>query len=103
MTAGNNNTIQSQGLYVWQADNLLAATEALSSHWQQDQSDTEIGVTSNRITTDTRTIKAGDIFLALSGDNFDGHDYINVAAAQGAVAAIVSRPISTSIPQLVVS
>ncbi len=102
----NDNRVQSQGLYVWQADNLLTATATLESRWQQaqlQQMDKETGVTSNRITTDTRTIKAGDIFLALSGDNFDGHDYINVAAAHGAVAAIVSRPISTSIPQLVVS
>lgn len=115
MTA-DNNTIQSQGLYVWQADNLLAATEALDSRWQAAQATEagqqvqaeaditfDIAVTSNRIATDTRTIKTGDIFLALSGDNFDGHDYINVAASQGAIAAIVSRPISTSIPQLVVS
>ncbi|WP_367105423.1 UDP-N-acetylmuramoyl-tripeptide--D-alanyl-D-alanine ligase [uncultured Psychrobacter sp.] len=109
MTADNDNTIQSQGLYVWQADNLLAATAALDGRWQAAQVESakqtanQIGVTSNRITTDTRTIKTGDIFLALTGDNFDGHDYINVAAAQGAIAAIVARPISTSIPQLVVS
>ena len=105
MTADHHNTIQSQGLYVWQADNLLAATAALSGHWQpaqESQDSTELEVTSNRITTDTRTIQAGDIFLALSGDNFDGHDYINVAASKGAIAAIVSRPISTSIAQLVV-
>ncbi|WP_201617767.1 UDP-N-acetylmuramoyl-tripeptide--D-alanyl-D-alanine ligase [Psychrobacter urativorans] len=110
MTADNNNAIQSQGLYVWQADNLLTATAALDGHWQLStkEKDTalanqDIKVTSNRIATDTRTIKTGDIFLAISGDNFDGHDYINVAASQGAVAAIVSRPILTSIPQLVVS
>lgn len=105
MTA-DNNTIQSQGLYVWQTDNLLAATALLNSHWQvepAEQTQASVDVTSNRIGTDTRTIKTGDIFLALSGDNFDGHDYINVAASQGAVAAIVSRPISTNIPQLVVS
>jgi len=105
MTADHHNTIQSQGLYVWQVDNLLAATAALSGHWQpaqESQDSTELEVTSNRITTDTRTIQAGDIFLALSGDNFDGHDYINVAASKGAIAAIVSRPISTSIAQLVV-
>jgi UDP-N-acetylmuramoyl-tripeptide--D-alanyl-D-alanine ligase len=85
MTADHHNTIQSQGLYVWQADNLLAATAALSGHWQpaqESQDSTELEVTSNRITTDTRTIQAGDIFLALSGDNFDGHDYINVAARE---------------------
>lgn len=105
MTADNNNIIQSQGLYVWQADNLLAATNTLNSHWQlpETQNSTENKVTSNRIATDTRTINQGDIFLALTGDNFDGHDYINLAASKGAVAAIVSRPISTTIPQLVVS
>lgn len=109
MTADNDNTIQSQGLYVWQADNLLAATATLDSRWQAVKvgsaapTEQDISVTSNRIATDTRTIKTGDIFLALKGDNFDGHDYINVAAGEGAVAAIVSEPISTSIPQLVVS
>ncbi len=111
MTADNDNTIQSQGLYVWQVDNLLAATQSLAGHWQlpeeqasAEQSElTKNAVTSNRIATDTRTIKTGDIFLALSGDNFDGHDYINLAASKGALAAIVSRPIPSSIPQLVVS
>ncbi len=112
MTADNDNTIQSQGLYVWQVDNLLAATTALSSYWQVEpldhtnqpkQTTSDIKITSNRIATDTRTIKNGDIFLALDGDNFDGHDYINAAASQGAIAAVVSRPIATSIPQLVVS
>ena len=111
MTADNDNTIQSQGLYVWQADNLLAATQSLAGHWQLPEAQidagqaepTNNGVISNRIATDTRTIKTGDIFLALTGDNFDGHHYINMAASKGAIAAIVSRPISTSIPQLVVS
>ncbi|MEJ6068351.1 Mur ligase domain-containing protein, partial [Psychrobacter sp. 16-Bac2893] len=109
MTADNDNSIQSQGLYVWQADNLLAATSALDGHWQlsEGQSGSENDVMSTRIATDTRTIKLGDIFLALTGDNFDGHDYLDTAIAQGAVAAIVARPIATadanSIPQLVVS
>ena len=105
MTADNDNTIQSQGLYVWQADNMLAATAALDGHWQPatGQAESSNDVNSTRIATDTRTIKAGDIFLALTGDNFDGHDYIELAASKGAVAAIVSRPISTDIPQLVVS
>ena len=106
MTADNDNSIQSQGLYVWQADNLLAATSALDGHWQlsEGQSGSENDVMSTRIATDTRTIKPGDIFLALTGDNFDGHDYLDTAIAQGAVAAIVARPIdANSIPQLVVS
>ncbi len=112
MTADNENSIQSQGLYVWQADNLLAATLAVDGHWQfskgklsEGKTASENNVTGTRIATDTRTIKAGDIFLALTGDNFDGHDYIELAASQGAVAAIVSKQIASShsIPQLVVS
>lgn len=109
MTADHDNTIQSQGLYVWQMDNMLAATASLDSHWQlpQDYADAEqASLSSKRIATDTRTIKPGDIFLALSGQNFDGHDYIDMAASKGAIAAIVSRPIlseSNAIPQLVVS
>lgn len=98
MTADNENSIQSQGLYVWQADNLLAATASVDGHWQLNdgQAGLENHVTSTRIATDTRTIKAGDIFLALTGDNFDGHDYIELAASQGAVAVIVSKPVATS-------
>jgi len=108
MTADNDNSIQSQGLYVWQADNLLAATKTLAGHWQfgavpvESNNDANKPISSTRIATDTRTIKAGDIFLALTGDNFDGHDYLDIAIEKGAVAAIVSRPIAADIAQLVV-
>src|SRR4030042_402096 len=48
-----------------------------------------------RVNTDSRTIKTGDCFFAISGDNFDGHDYINDAFAKGAVCAVVSRDIES--------
>ena len=108
MTADNDNSIQSQGLYVWQADNLLAATKTFAGHWQfgavpvESNNDANKPISSTRIATDTRTIKTGDIFLALTGDNFDGHDYLDIAIEKGAVAAIVSRPIAADIAQLVV-
>lgn len=55
------------------------------------------------LSTDTRTLSAGDLFVALSGDNFDGHDYLAVAANQGACGAIVKQhQPSASLPQLVV-
>lgn len=41
------------------------------------------------LTTDSRQIQAGDIFLALRGDRFDGHDFVAQALADGAIAAIV--------------
>lgn len=43
------------------------------------------------IETDTRTLKKGSLFVALRGENFDGHDYLKEAAKRGAKGAIVSR------------
>jgi UDP-N-acetylmuramoyl-tripeptide--D-alanyl-D-alanine ligase len=43
------------------------------------------------ITTDTRTLKPGHLFLALRGEKFDGHDFAGVAVEKGAIAAITER------------
>ncbi|HEX2601635.1 MAG TPA: UDP-N-acetylmuramoyl-tripeptide--D-alanyl-D-alanine ligase [Gemmatimonadaceae bacterium] len=43
------------------------------------------------ITTDTRKIAKGDVFLALRGERFDGHDYLPDAVRDGAAAVIVSK------------
>lgn len=43
------------------------------------------------ITTDTRSIQQGDVFLALKGERFDGHDYLTEAVKKGAAAVIVSQ------------
>lgn len=43
------------------------------------------------ISTDTRDIAPGSLFVALRGANFDGHDYLEQAARSGAMAAVVSR------------
>ncbi len=47
--------------------------------------------TATSITTDTRHIKPGDVFVALRGENFDGHEFVQVAIAKGAIAAIVNN------------
>lgn len=44
-----------------------------------------------QISTDTRSIASGDIFVALAGENFDGHDYLGVAAEAGAAVVIVQQ------------
>lgn len=44
------------------------------------------------ISIDTRTLERGDLFVALSGDNRDGHDFVDAAFANGAAAALVSQP-----------
>lgn len=46
------------------------------------------------ISTDTRTIKGGELFLALKGPNFDGHDYIQQALDKGAVACLVQTEVN---------
>jgi len=44
-----------------------------------------------RVHSDTRTLRAGDLFVALKGERFDGHDLLAAAKAQGAVAALAQR------------
>lgn len=55
-----------------------------------------------RVTTDTRTLAAGDLFVALKGERFDGHAYLAQAAANGAVGALVSHAVDSPLPQVVV-
>jgi len=45
------------------------------------------------LSIDTRSLLPGDLFVALKGPNFDGHDYVAEAFSAGAAAAVVSRPI----------
>ncbi|AMQ86938.1 MULTISPECIES: UDP-N-acetylmuramoyl-tripeptide--D-alanyl-D-alanine ligase [Pseudomonas] len=55
------------------------------------------------VSIDSRAIKAGQLFIALTGPRFDGHDYLNEVAAKGAVAALVEREVADStLPQLLV-
>ena len=41
------------------------------------------------ISSDSRSIRRGDLFVALKGDRFDGHDFVPAVLAQGAAGAIV--------------
>jgi len=45
------------------------------------------------VSTDSRTIQAGDCFFALPGENFDGHDYVAQVLQKGAACAVVSRTV----------
>ncbi|KTD28017.1 MULTISPECIES: UDP-N-acetylmuramoyl-tripeptide--D-alanyl-D-alanine ligase [Legionella] len=56
------------------------------------------------VSIDSRKVKPGDLFIALHGENFDGHDFIKAAVSQGAVAVICSRAdAQVTVPQIVVS
>lgn len=43
------------------------------------------------ITTDTRSLKPGEVFVALRGEKFDGHEFVPVAIEKGALAALVDN------------
>lgn len=55
------------------------------------------------VSTDSRQLAGGDLFVALRGERFDGHDYLDRVAAAGAVAALVSEPADIALPQLQVA
>jgi UDP-N-acetylmuramoyl-tripeptide--D-alanyl-D-alanine ligase len=50
------------------------------------------------VCTDSRTLKSGDLFVALRGERYDGHDFVAKAAAAGAVAALIDRAHVQSAP-----
>ncbi|MCW8840077.1 MAG: UDP-N-acetylmuramoyl-tripeptide--D-alanyl-D-alanine ligase [Gammaproteobacteria bacterium] len=52
------------------------------------------------VSTDSRAIEEGMLFVALKGPHHDGHEHVAAAAAGGAVAALVERPQDVPIPQL---
>lgn len=72
------------GMLGWTVEKLLSATRGkLEQHGKSRL----LG----EIVTDSRTITSGDIFLALKGENFDGHDFLDVAVQKGAAAVVVSE------------
>jgi UDP-N-acetylmuramoyl-tripeptide--D-alanyl-D-alanine ligase len=54
------------------------------------------------VCTDSRTLKPGALFVALRGPNFDGAAFVQAAAAQGAIGALVERATPGALPQVLV-
>jgi UDP-N-acetylmuramoyl-tripeptide--D-alanyl-D-alanine ligase len=51
-----------------------------------------------RVSTDSRTIKPGELFVALHGENFDAHNFLEQVAKSGAAGAIVAEEVSAKLP-----
>ncbi|MGM0369219.1 MAG: UDP-N-acetylmuramoyl-tripeptide--D-alanyl-D-alanine ligase [Bacillota bacterium] len=66
---------------------LLDASEIVGA--VDGQLKTEVEFEIDSVSTDTRQLETGDLFIALIGENFDAHDFLEQAFAQGAKAAIV--------------
>ena len=54
------------------------------------------------ITTDTRTIEPQELFIALVGENFDGHNFVSQAVDKGAIAIVVDRQLDLDVAQFIV-
>lgn len=54
------------------------------------------------VSIDTRTLGAGELYIAISGKNFDGHSFIDKAELAGASALLVERSCATNLPQVIV-
>ncbi len=52
------------------------------------------------VSTDTRTLRRGELFVALQGPNFDGGDYVSQASEKGAAAAVVGAKVDGDIAQI---
>lgn len=76
-----------------QLQQLLAATPV-------NLPEADLGTEITGISTDTRTLKPGDLFLALRGENFDGHRFVAPALEKGAIAAITEAGSPETGPQL---
>jgi UDP-N-acetylmuramoyl-tripeptide--D-alanyl-D-alanine ligase len=58
------------------------------------------------VSTDSRAVGAGELFVALQGERFDGHAYVGEAARRGAVGALTARHVKEAgagLPQIVVA
>lgn len=65
--------------------------------------DCSADVTFSGVSIDSRALQPGELFVAIEGPNFDGHDFVDAAKKRGAAAAMVSKTVSSSIPKLQVA
>ena len=77
---------------------MLLSTLLQSVSYTGDFSDQEI----TELVYDSRKIQPGCAFVCLKGTSFDGHDFAQEAAQKGAVAIIAEKPVSSSVPVLLV-
>ena len=77
---------------------LLSNIDAITSTGVLNCPQTEV----NGISHDTRELSKGDVFVALNGENFDGHQYIDLAIKKGAIAIVGEKdiPILRTIPYI---
>ena len=81
-------------MYLGSGDNSLTLEKVAEYCKGEIHCDKNIIISS--VSVDTRKICAGDLFIALRGENFDGHDFLKQAAENGAASASASWESSRS-------
>lgn len=76
---------------------LSQVAESLNGRWVGED------VSFSSVSTDSRTLMRNDLYVALRGPRFNGHDFIGQALEKGAAAVMVSEPQDPRIPQLQVA
>ena len=77
---------------------MALSTIAVWTHGRLLGADVEVA----GVAIDSRRLQSGELFVALAGERVDGHDYLDAAAARGAVAALVMRRVDSALPQVLV-
>jgi UDP-N-acetylmuramoyl-tripeptide--D-alanyl-D-alanine ligase len=75
---------------------------SLIAHWAGGEVHGD-DVAIDAISNDTRTLSAGSLYVALRGERFDGHDFIEDASARGASALLVEQLQDSALPQVLVA
>ncbi|MBC67935.1 MULTISPECIES: UDP-N-acetylmuramoyl-tripeptide--D-alanyl-D-alanine ligase [Acinetobacter] len=92
----HTSTTSTVPLEPWTAEQLQQATQGEWHNARIPQGEVK------RILTDSRHAEAGDVFLALKGERFDAHNFVDQVVIQGCQIAIVERPVDAEIAQLIV-
>jgi UDP-N-acetylmuramoyl-tripeptide--D-alanyl-D-alanine ligase len=82
----------------WSVESLAEATQGVLSAELLG----EDPIYFDSVSTDTRSLKSGALYVAINGVHFDGHEFIDQAVQQGAVAVLISEPMSTVVPAVLV-
>nr|WP_255769353.1 UDP-N-acetylmuramoyl-tripeptide--D-alanyl-D-alanine ligase [Maritalea mediterranea] len=78
---------------MWTIDEICQATDGRATGL-------DVGLPITGVSIDSRTIGAGELFVAIKGDRFDGHDFVAKALEQGAIAALVSAGFAQDHPEM---
>jgi UDP-N-acetylmuramoyl-L-alanyl-D-glutamate--2,6-diaminopimelate ligase len=68
----------------------------------RDAREADSALVATGLAHDSRAVRRGSLFMAIPGEHVDGHDFVESARANGAIAAVVERSVDVQLPQILV-